>query len=105
MTKTKTKKRYESISQIYDEIDRYKLKARKFQDAANALDVKADMIARSEHADLNAELIGFTREQAAKHRRSAFRIENKKLIQLKQKLAEFQTQTLPGVVPDSSIQR
>lgn len=101
----RTKKRFESISQINDEIDRYKRKAKKLQEAADALDIKADTIARSENAELNVELIAFTRLQASRHRRSVFNIENKKMAELKGKLAEFQTQILPGVVPDSSIQR
>lgn len=101
----KPKKRFESISQIHDEIDRYKRKAKKLQDTADALDIKADALARSENAELNAELIGFTRAQARKHRTTVFNIENKKMAKLKEKLAEFQTAIIPGVVPDSSIQR
>lgn len=101
----KPKKRYEHISQINDEIDRYRRKAKKLQEKAEALDIKADTIARSTGAELNAELIGFTRLHAAKLRRSVFNIENKKMVALKQKLAEFQTQIMPGIVADPSIQR
>lgn len=101
----KPKKRYETISQINDEIDRYKAKAKKLQERACALDIKADTIARSENAELNAELIGFTREQARKLRRTVFNIENKKMAELKEKLAEFQTQIFPGIIEDRSIQR
>lgn len=101
----KPKKRYEHISQINDDIERYRKKAEKFRNSAEAQDIKADTIARSTDAHLNAELIGFTRAQAAKARRSAFNIETKKMVKLKEKLAEFQTEPLPGIVPDRSTQR
>ena len=103
--KSRTKKRYISISQINDEIDRYKAKARKLRDSADAYDIQADRIAQSDHAELNVELIGFNRIKASKLRRSAFNIENKKMVDLKQKLAEFTTDPLPGIIDDRLIQR
>lgn len=93
----KPRKRYETANQIRDDIARYKIKAEKLRQTAFDLDVEADRLSRTEYAENNRGLIGFKRSQADKCRRSADRIETKKMTLLKQKMAEFMTDPLPGL--------
>jgi hypothetical protein len=97
----KIKKRYRHAREINYAIDRYKLKAQKLRDSASALDMQADeMIKPQNSGRWNREQITFNREQAKKKRQAAGRIEERTLSKLKEKLAEWQTDLLPGVITD-----
>ena len=97
------KKRFNSREEILAEIDRYKIKFQRHMDRAQAFDVAADEYIICGTSD--PEQIGYNREQAKKCRKSAYNIENNKLVKLKQKLAEFDTTTMNGIINDPSIQR
>jgi len=94
------KKRFFTASQVREDISRYQAKARKFLESAAALDLKAD---RLSNVGLSEDAT-YDREQAKKARRSAARIEEKKLPYLKQKLSEIMTPELPGCKTDGSVQ-
>ena len=93
--KTRTRKRYYTANQIRDDIDKWKAKAQKLRDAGAALDRKADMLFACGDVLLRADA-NYARETAEKRRASAGRIETRKLVKLKEKLAEFLTDPLPG---------
>ena len=95
--KTKPKKRYQTCNEIRDEIERYQQKALRFVQQAEALELSAKELAKSA---LHGEAAAYNRTQAAKARRSAQRIHDKRLPLLKQKLAEWNTELLPGVITD-----
>lgn len=95
--KRKTRKRYLTANQIRDEIDKYKEKHRRFLEQAEGLELSADEFARTENG---AEDAAYKREQAKKCRRSAQRIMEDRIPKLKQKLAEFATELLPGIITD-----
>lgn len=97
MKEKKPKKRYFTANQIRDEIDRYKTKAQKLMDSAAAYDLKADELYKINSWSEDAS---FAREQAKKLRRSAERINEKRLPYLSQKLAEFCTEVIPSIIPD-----
>lgn len=100
----KTKRRYESHTQIIDEIERYKVKMQRLLERSLLLESKAMLLVLQNDGRWNED-IALKRKEAAKLRRSAFRIENHKLPYLKQKLAEFNTELLPGTgITDRSIQ-
>lgn len=101
----RVKKRYEHENQIRADIDRFKAKAQKLRDAASALDMRADLLVKNNGAGGFFGEISFARSQAEKKRKSAGRIETDRLVKLKQKLAEFQTEPIPGILPDRSTQR
>lgn len=104
MNKNRNKKRYNTANEIRDDIDKFKLKQQKLMDSAAALDAKADSLFKTGDAALAEDAV-FAREQAKKKRASALRIERRKLVQLKNKMAEFLTPTLPGSgIEDRSIQ-
>lgn len=99
------KRRYQTANQIRDDIDRFKRKAQKLMDSAAQLDKLADLMIENNPLDVNPEDIIYHREQAKKKRQSALRIEQRKLVHLKNKLAEFNTEILPGIgINDRSIQ-
>lgn len=102
--KKRTRRRYETANQIRDDIDRFKAKQKRHMERAAALDLTADEWIKY-GGNQSPEDISWNREQAKKCRRSAQRIETVKLVKLKQKLAEFQTATMTGIVSDPSIQR
>jgi hypothetical protein len=78
---------------ITREIDSYKLKLQRLLDRAASFDLQADQLFKS---GLSEDGV-YHREQAKKLRRSAFRIEKKRLPYLSQKLAEFLTPQLPAI--------
>lgn len=92
--KKRTQKRYLTANQIRDEIQRWK-------------DKESFLLLRADTLELSArELYGisemvedakFKQSEAAKCRRSASRIADKKLPALKAKLAEFLTPQIPGL--------
>lgn len=95
------KKRYRSAQDITREIDLYKQKLQRLLDRASSFDLQADELFKAGpglHEDAT-----YHREQAKKMRRSAFRIEKIRLPFLSQKLAEFQTELLPGVITDGDM--
>lgn len=97
------KKRYYTAQQIRADIDKWKAKARGLMDSAAALDLKADQFFKA--GEEYKEDAVWHREQAKKKRASALRIEHRKLVRLKEKLAEFYTKELPGMeTEDHSIQ-
>lgn len=98
MSKPK-KKRFRTAQQINDEIEKYKVKAQKFMDAAAALDYKADQIIQNRSGELGslAGEVSYARSQAADYRKKAQGIKDRRLPYLKGKLAEFQTKQLPGI--------
>jgi len=89
----KPKRRYYTANQIRDDIDKWKAKAQKLKDAGHALDKKAEMLFATGE---NNTLGEFTRDQADRKRASAARIEERKLVRLKEKLSEFMTDPLVG---------
>lgn len=92
----KKKKRYFTPNQIRDEIDRYIDKMRKCEDSAQAYEHKARQF--KEAGDwIQAE---FDEKQAEIYRKKAKRIKDVRLVHLKQKLAEMNTELLPGVISD-----
>lgn len=103
MKTKKPKARYFTANQIRDKIDQYKRRQRALMDSAAALEYRADLLIKH---PLTAEDAVFAREQAKKKRRASARIEDKSLVKLKEKLAEFNTETIPGIIPggDRSVQ-
>ena len=97
--KKRTKRRFNSTNQIRDEIDRWKAKAGAYNASADMLEIKA--------ADLYkqgpewTEEANYAKEMAKKKRASAGRIESRKLVKLKEKMAEFNTNLLPGIIADN----
>lgn len=101
MSKPK-KKRFNNASQIREEIDRYKAKMQKYNNAAMALDMKADSLAKDGQGF--AGEISYSRSEALRQRKAAARILERRLPYLKQKLSEIMTPQLPTLVTeDKSI--
>ena len=97
----KPKRRFLTANEIRDEIDKYKAKALKFQQQADALEIASRELAKS---GLLVEDAKYRNTQALRARRSASRILDKKLPKLKEKLAEFLTPNLPGSgIEDRSV--
>lgn len=97
------KRRYYNETEILRDIDKWKGKVIRLKQAADALDIRADQFVKAgpEHK----EDVAYNREQAQKKRKAALRIEGRKLVQLKNKLAEFRTAELPTMsTGDKSIQ-
>lgn len=96
--KPKKVRRFDTSQQIEDEIDL----ARKHIDhklaVAQAYDIEADNLFKVGHPF--SEDAVFKREQAKVLRRQAYRIETKRIPKLREKLAEFKTELLPGVITD-----
>jgi hypothetical protein len=101
--KTKAKKRFQTPNQIRDEIDKFKDKALRFVQQAEGLELAAKELVKS---PVTYEDGVFKREQAKKCRASARRIHEVKLRQLKEKLAEMNTNLIPGILDpmDRSVQ-
>lgn len=97
MKTKKPKRRFYTANQIRAEIDRYRVKADKLTGQAVIYDLKAGELVRLGDPN-SAEEIGFNREMAKKRRKSAARILDKKLPYLAQKLAEWQTDIMPGII-------
>lgn len=93
--KKRTKKRYNTANDIRDDIERYLAKMKRFQEIAEGLEVRADLMMRT--GDNMVENSAYCRKQADKARRSAARIQEVKLKRLKEKLSEWMTPPLPGV--------
>ena len=102
MRTKKPKRRYETANEIRDEIDRQLAKARKFLETAEAYEQKAEMLRQD--GGPWVEDAKFAMVLAGKARRSANRIKEKKLTVLKDKLAEWGTEPMKGVIPDRSVQ-
>jgi hypothetical protein len=104
MKTKKTRRRFDTPQAIYDEIDKSKTKAVGLIRQAEVLEAEAKEIASRNNPN-NAELIGFKREQAKKLRAQYGRIMNKRLPYLSQKLAELNTNPMPGIISDRSVER
>lgn len=103
MKTKKPKRRYYTAHEIRKDIARYQEKALKLQREAEAEEKIAAALYKK--GPLHAELTGFHAETAEKLRQSAARIYDKKLPRLKEKLAEFDTDLLPGLgITDRSIE-
>jgi hypothetical protein len=96
------RKRYYSTQQINDDIDKWKAKARKHRDTADAYDLQAQIHFKDGNS---VELAKSLRQDADKKRAAAVRIETRRLPRLKQKLAEFRTLELSGLGGDGSVER
>jgi len=96
--RTQPKKRFLTAQQISREIDECKLKLQRLLDRASSYDLQADTLFKA-GPGLKEDAV-YHREQAKKMRRSAFRIEKKRLPFLARKLAAFNTELLPGVIQD-----
>lgn len=94
MTKPR-KKRYHNAQQILEEIDLYKIKMQKLNNAAMALEMKADMLKKDGHG-MEGE-IHYAQSEALRYRNAATRIQEKRLPLLKSKLGEFLTPQLPTI--------
>lgn len=101
MKAKKPKRRYYTPQEITRDIDKAKERLRHHLAVADALDVEADMLYKA-GPKFSVEA-SMKRNEAEKNRKSAYRLENKRIPFLSQKLAEFQTIPLSGVIPDPSI--
>lgn len=103
MRTKKEKKRYLTANQIREDIDKYKAKALRLVQQAEGLELHAKELDKN---PLAKETAAWNRSQALKARKAAHRIHESKLKQLKEKLAEWQTDLLPGVLDklDRSVQ-
>lgn len=97
------KKRFNSREEILAEIDRWKAKAQRLMERAASFDLTADEFAK--YGSDNPNDIPWHREKAKACRKSVYRIEKDRLSRLKQKLSEFETKPMKGIVDDPSIQR
>lgn len=95
--KTRQKKRYLTANQIRDDIDRYKKKALDLEVQATGMEQHAKRLSGTIRA---VEECRWLEDQARKARRAANRIYKNRLPALKQKLAEWSTELLPGVITD-----
>lgn len=91
------KRRFLTANEIRDEIDRYRAKALKLMQSADALDIAARELMK---VDTMVEDAKYKASQARKCRTSAARIIEKKLPRLKEKLSEFLTEPLKPIIPD-----
>lgn len=97
------KKRYRNANDIRDKIDWYKTRMQKHNDAAHALEMKARMLAQQGRPDMAGD-IHYALSEALRYRKAAARIQEKRLPNLKQKLAEIMTPQLPALeTEDKSI--
>lgn len=97
MKKT-VKKRYNTANDIRDAIDRYKDKAKKLRDRAASMDFITDQMVKGAAPASNT--ISYRRNISDKLRESAARIEERQLTKLKNKLSEWQTDTMRAIIPD-----
>lgn len=96
--KTKIKKRFLTANQIRDEIDKYKEKAERLRQSAEAYELKAKELRKA--GPSLEEDAKCAEEQAKKNWASIKRIKESRLPKLKEKLAEWSTELLPGVIAD-----
>lgn len=99
---SKSKKRFETSQSICRRIDAEKQRAYEIRLEADAKQQRYKLLLPSEHPDEIAER-DFCRMEANKLFKSAERIETVVLPKLSAKLAEFNTNLLPGVTDDSSV--
>ena len=94
MKAKRVKRRYNTANEIRDDIDKYKAKAIRLTEQAEDEEryAKKFLEAGPDHKEDYA----FCKEKAKKLRRSSARIVDKKLVYLKEKMAEWQTPPLPG---------
>lgn len=97
----KQKKRYLTANQIRYDIERYQAKMKFLEKDAARLEAEANQLQRHNPSAYNRELSAFKLKQADKAHRAIARIHDKKLPYMKQKLAEWSTELLPGVIPDN----
>lgn len=92
-------KRFQTEQEILELIDRYVDEAKALSNSADNLDAQADSYRNTE----NAFQIGGLRDVAEKAReRVVWR--HRRIAHLKDKLAEFRTQPLVGVLDDGSVE-
>jgi hypothetical protein len=105
MKMKQAKPRFFTANDIRAEIDRYQQKSNGLLEHAASLDRKADELNKA--GPRFDEDAAFAREEAKKNRRSAARIQEKKLPHLKDKLSEWMTPLLKEIIPDGdrSIQK
>lgn len=94
--KTKGPQRYRTANDIRDAIDRYRAKAKKLRERAEAYDLITSQMVRANSQKLS-ENIAYRRLVADKLREAASRIEERQLTKLKNKLAEILTPQLPSL--------
>lgn len=92
--KNKVKKRYQTKEQIFAEIERCQAKAEQLLREADEAESLSKTLMQFPNLIEDGK---YRRVQAAKLRRSASRITGKKLVHLKEKLAEFLTPKLPAL--------
>jgi hypothetical protein len=92
-------KQYTDRISIVAEINDHKRKVKQKIEEAEQLDNSATEMFRAGIKE-DGE---YRRDRARKLRRSAFLIEDGRLKRLKNTLAAFDTQTLPGIVGDSTV--
>jgi len=97
MMKKRNKKRYETANAIRDEIDRCRTAVVKLQQTAEAMEIQAAEYFKIPEM---VEDAAYRKEQAKRARKKAARLNDIRLVKLKDKLSEFMTQTLPGIIPD-----
>lgn len=98
----KQKRRYTHEGQIEVDIEKAKQRAKKLHAEAEMLMDSAREHFKKETA-WDVEQGIFLREKAGKLKTTAGNLTSKKIPYLAQKLAEFKTMTLPGMVPDEAI--
>lgn len=98
----KKSKRYSTEAQILTDIDRAHERIRGQLSKAESLEASSVSLLRCGSPDM-IESAKMKQSEADKLRRNTNLIIDRTLPHLKQKLAEFKTMTLPGVVSDSSI--
>lgn len=96
------KKRFTEEAQIIAEIDRCHAKSKEWFTMAEEWDAEADQLFKEgERIEYAKEL----RELAKAKRTRAYNLVHKKAKYYGEKLSEFRTATIQGVVPDTSIER
>lgn len=96
------KKRFETSQSICRRIDEEKRRAHGLRIEADAQRQRYQMLLRSDHPDDIKER-DWCKVESEKLFRSAERIESVQLPKLSAKLAEFNTNLLPGVTDDRSV--
>lgn len=103
--KRRPKKRYTNREQIIERINKFAAKARRKRDEQRAFYAEAGQLRRLYANDEN-EMIKAGKKEAAgdKLGRQADRLEQDVLLGLRRKLAEFDTEVIPGITTDRSVQ-
>lgn len=92
----KPKKRYENPQQIQEKIRDKRSEVKNHLINSDRLEHEADHMIRSGMPGAAS----LRRKEAQKRRKTAYRIENKTIPKLIQKLGELSTELLPGVITD-----